>query len=559
MNKHKKIYIILLLIGSIFLFISLIPMIYEAELADKLPTDRSMIWGEHVYTYDYNVYLSKIRQGQEGRFLTVDKYDNNPLARGVALQMLYLWGGKLTAPFGISPPFVYHSLRLILSLTWIATLSILCMRFFKTKRERILGLLLSILSASFPVFYQLDGTTWWGMYMSWWQEMDLVKRISYLPHYLANYTILGILTLLMVDYHKTKNRRLFYSITVLLFVSFFIHPAGGLTFLGSWVLYHILLLSFQLQNKLNKIQNTKYKIQNAIRDTLLLFFVSLVPLIYIKSVTSSYPWRSLVDFDTTHPLPFVFTEYLLSLGPVVLTGALGIALVFLKKDKIFLGLATWVLSALGGLVIFSFFPIQSPVRFVQTANHVPLALLSVYAATTIITKINIKLVAAIFYTFLTLIMAIGLIQGYFSIKAQMHFIRQRAFATQPAVPYPSQVMYPLKDFYYALLWLRLYSNYDDVVLSKITAGNYIPAYAGNFVYLGHNPETPHFEEREEEINKFFTYTWDEKTAREFLKKRNITYVFYGPQEKEATGAAPPPYDFLKPVYSSFHVTIHRVR
>lgn len=294
------------------------------------------------------------------------------------------------------------------------------------------------------------------------------------------------------------------------------------------------------------------------REGCFLLVAAAIPLFYITHVTAVYPWKSLVEFDTTNPLPFQIKEYVLSLGPVFFTGIAGLLLVFIKKEKKLLAIATWVLAAFLGIAVFTLKPIQSPARFVQTANHVPLALLSVYLVSEISKKINKKIVTIVLYTLLLIIPVIGIIQSYYSLKAQLQFIGQRANATMPLVPYPSQVMYPLKDFYFAMEWLRLYSKPEEVVFSKITAGNYIPAYAGNFVYLGHNPETPHFAIREQNIREFFMFTLPETEAKEFLRKANISYVFYGPQEKEESGGKPPPYSFLKSVYQSGYVTIYKV-
>ncbi|MBI4225671.1 hypothetical protein HY612_01010, partial [Candidatus Roizmanbacteria bacterium] len=90
-SQLKKIHLPLILIFSVsFMLFSYIPNFYEASVVKLLPQDRVMLWGEHIYTYDYNIYLSKIRQGAEGRWTVVDKYDNNPNQNGVFLQMLYL-------------------------------------------------------------------------------------------------------------------------------------------------------------------------------------------------------------------------------------------------------------------------------------------------------------------------------------------------------------------------------------------------------------------------------------------------------------------------------------
>lgn len=120
-------------------------------------------------------------------------------------------------------------------------------------------------------------------------------------------------------------------------------------------------------------------------------------------------------------------------------------------------------------------------------------------------------------------------------------------------------MYPLKDFSNALLWLKNNTKITDVVLSKITAGNYIPAYAGNFVFLGHSSETPHSDERTRQVNDFFSGQLDNTEAQQFLKTNHISYIFFGPQEKDNNVKDIASYPFLKTVFSSYYITLFQVK
>src|SRR3990167_3534407 len=83
--------------------------------------------------------------------------------------------------FHLTPPITFHAFRSILSLAWVLTIIYINIYFLKKPILYSLGIVLSLLAASFPVFYEYQGSTWIGMYMSWWTEMDVLKRISYLP------------------------------------------------------------------------------------------------------------------------------------------------------------------------------------------------------------------------------------------------------------------------------------------------------------------------------------------------------------------------------------------
>ena len=508
-----------------------------------------MVWGEHIYTYDYNVYLSKIRQGQEGRWSVVDKYDNHPDAKGIFLQMLYLLAGKLGGVFHFTPVLTFQILRTILSVAWVTIIIFLSVYFLQQPNLYALGIVFSLLSAG------------WGHYMDWWQEMDVLKRISYVPHYTFSYISIAIASVLLF-----KNRY-FIFLCLLVFLLLLVQPSGALLILGSWFIYHLLKRPFPW------------------KKTIILTVVALIPLLYIRSVTATYPWKSLVDFEKNYPLPFDLKEYILALGPVFFTGVAGLILVLWKRNSRLLSLASWLLAAAAGMAVFTFFPSQSPLRFVQTANHIPLAILSVYfiqwlwnwnpktwifcdlgclpakrergptGAKKDMSRIPKIIIIVII---ITIIISNGLYQTALSLKNQFAFIHQRAIATLPLVPYPPQVMYPLTDFWQAIMWLKNNTPETAVVLSKYTAGNYIPAYAGNFVYLGHGSETPHFDARSAQVNTFFSGEETADQAKQFLIQNNITYVFYGPQEKENAVEDIGRYPFLKPVWQLPLVTIYRI-
>lgn len=544
---NKKL-IFVFIFSFIFLFLSYVPNIYEASLTNTLPKDRIMLWGEHIYTYDYNVYLSKIRQGEEGRWTVVDKYDNQINQKGVFFQMIYLLSGKIGGLFHFSSVLTFHLLRTVLSCLWVLTIILINIYFLKKPFLYILGIIICLLASSLPVFTKMGTEFWIGRYLGWWYEMDVLRRISYLPHYTLNYIILAILSVLMTIYAKTKQKKYFLIINILLFFSFFIHPSSGVIFLISWIFFQLIKLSWSKNKNLIPL----------IKEILILSLTTSVPLFYIQLTTSGYPWKSLIDFDKNNRLIFSLKEYLLALGPVVFTGFLGVFLVLKRKQKDLLSLVTWILAAFFCLIIFKFIPFQSELRFIQTANHIPLAILTVYffyEMNKLTKKILLKL---ILFGYIALVLILGVVQTIYSIKDQTLFIYHKAVATLPLVPYPSQVMYPLADFYTGLKWLEKNTNRTDVVLSEITAGNYIPAYSGNFVYFGHFGETPHHQQRWQNVKLFFSGNLTDKDAYQFLINENVNYIFYGPQEKEYNQDDIGRYNFLKPVFQTPIVIIYKV-
>ena len=88
----------------------------------------------------------------------------------------------------------------------------------------------------------------------------------------------------------------------------------------------------------------------------------------------------------------------------------------------------------------------------------------------------------------------GLLHMYSSWLWQRDFVDHKIRATTPLVPTGSYVMYPLKDFLSAIVFIQDSVLRDAVILSETTAGNYIPVYSGNRVYVGHD-NTVRFESK----------------------------------------------------------------
>jgi hypothetical protein len=101
----------IVLISLFFTIFSFGPSFYEIYHRNDIPKDREFSL-DHNYMLDYNFYLSRIREGQEGNILVYEKYYNQPHTPSL-FQVLYLYLGKFGSIFRMSPPWVYHASRLI--------------------------------------------------------------------------------------------------------------------------------------------------------------------------------------------------------------------------------------------------------------------------------------------------------------------------------------------------------------------------------------------------------------------------------------------------------------
>ena len=143
---------------------------------------------------------------------------------------------------------------------------------------------------------------------------------------------------------------------------------------------------------------------------------------------------------------------------------------------------------------------------------------------------------------------------------QKRFITQRVGADRPPVPYPPQTTYPLKAWMDGIRYLRDQTSQNEVVMAGLTAGNFIPAYAGNFVYFGQT-NTVDYERKYGQIEDFFATRLSHQTASRILNDGRVRYVFYSYQEKEFADGKDLAifYPLLHPVYQTNEVTIYMVK
>ncbi len=110
----------------------------------------------------------------------------------------------------------------------------------------------------------------------------------------------------------------------------------------------------------------------------------------------------------------------------------------------------------------------------------------------------------------------------------------------------------------ALHWLDERVTYDDVILSSYNTGNFLPAMVGAKVFLGHGPETAYSDRKRQLVDQFYNTDTSDDWRRGFLRQWPITYVFFGPLEKQVGGFDPAPVDYLKLEYDQGGYRIYRV-
>lgn len=507
------------LIITLFILASLVPTFYEISRAQDLHPDRYFELVHNFYT-DYNFYLSRIREGREGAWTATEKYTSEP-HKGSYIQVFYVWMGEVSAWVGVpwhKSGDTYHTARVVLAFALLFLLAYAVRSLFVRFRWQLTAFLLAVTAASwpFPVFHM--GEWRFGGYMPWWTIMDSLQRLTFIPHLLAGQALMFFLLLALSTEGTMKRAGNWIFLGIIAFILGILYPPG-LLFTGfAYGTFVVIDFIFTKPHSLKQIGGG-----------FVVFLMSAPTLLYFSLMTEMYPWKRLVENDVLHGQPFVLPEYLLAVGPVLVIGVLGALWVLWKREKKFFVLVAWVLAWFLCLIIFQYIPQQSPLRFTEMAPQIPLGILGAYLLSNVSDLRYLRNWSKIPIMLVMLLILIGLGQMYSSWRWQKEFIDQKIAATYPLVPTGSTVMYPLNDFVGAIIYIQDHTKRTDVILSETTAGNYIPVYSGNTVYVG-QANTVRAEQKEYIVQLFYSGQMTESAAQAFLAANNMHYVFFGPQE-----------------------------
>jgi hypothetical protein len=556
-----------LLIGFFLLF-SLAPTFYEIGRMNDLQPGRYFELVHNFYT-DYNFYLSRIRQGREGANAVTEKYTSEP-HKGSYVQVMYLLMGKVSAWSRVPWPRsgdTYHIARAVLAVVLLAAIASAAKSVFQRLRWQLTAFLLAVTASTWPILVYHKEEWRFGGYMPWWTVMDSLQRITFVPHMLAGQALIVILLIAMSSdtVMKRPGNWIFLGFIALLLGVVF--PAGLLFIFAALGVFTVTDLLYRLPFK-TKQEGIEWAMLR-IAGPAVIGVMTLPSAIYFSLIMRVYPWKRIVDFALLHPQPFVLTDYILAVGPMLPLGILGAVLALWKKEAKMYIFVAWMLAWMIFIIAFQYIPQESPLRFTEMMPQVPQAVLATYlfivlAVTgnkllknkkTTVLAMLVQIVALYLPVFLIIL---GVVQMQSSWSWQKEFIDHKIRATAPLVPTGSYVMYPLKDFVSAILFIQDNTTRDTVILSETTAGNYIPVYSGNAVYVGH-ANTIDTEKKESIVASFFSGRMGPAKAKTFLSANNLHYIFFGPQEMEDGGLSDlaAVYPFLKEIYRNDFVRIYQ--
>ncbi|NMC54489.1 MAG: hypothetical protein GYA48_12725 [Chloroflexi bacterium] len=109
----------------------------------------------------------------------------------------------------------------------------------------------------------------------------------------------------------------------------------------------------------------------------------------------------------------------------------------------------------------------------------------------------------------------------------------------------------------ALSWLEENTQEDDVVISSLTIGQYIPAWSGNKAFLAHWAQTVDYFEKEEFVKHLYQGNPLTLSQKAYLDLFSVDYVFLGPAEASMGGLDASATPELREVFQQGAVRIYQ--
>lgn len=531
----KKEWRLVALLAGILIVITAIPYLYG-----YLTTPDAMVYtGVHYLTPgDTNVMLSNIEQVKQGHLVFINPYTAEPQHRWL-MNPLWLSIGLMAKIFSMPNLLAYHVARSIWIIIFLVVVYLLMSYMISDARRRQWTLMVLVAASGVGLFFNPFLFDLNKIYEhptdTWVPESVTFLTLYHSPHLIASLTLIILTFLLMLLAFDTNRwRYTLWAGVACLFLLWF-HPFNGPTIFAVLGVY--MLIMFFRQRKIVWSYVKHYAV-------LCLFPIPVVVYMY---------WMSHNDWvirmwnqQNILPSPSVWM-YLIGYGLLVPLALYGLWITRKKLDNKGVFLVIWLCTS----ALLVYFPIYFQRRMIE-GFHVPLTLFAALGLVALADRLrdprphSWQLKLSVLVTFCAIFLPLSNVQ----------IMGQDIFKYQTTKEYPYYL--PQGDIE-AMRWLKENTTDDDVIFSTYEIGNFIPAYSGRTVWIGHGPQTINLEDKYVQSAWFW---WDDDvnaTKRQWLIDQRVTYVWYGSNEKSAGQFNPDTKAYLQKVFSNADVSLYRVQ
>ncbi len=492
----------------------------------------------HFAPGDTNVYLSMIEQVKQGNNILINLYTSEPQLR-TQISPLWLVIGYGAKFFHLSNLLAYHVARSILVILFIMVIYIFISYFVeKIKFKRIILLIVVFSSGLGFLFnpYLYDQNNIYEHPSDIWiTESNTFNTLFHSVHMTFSMTMIVVIFLLMLYAFKTNLYRYSIGAGLACLLMLLIHPFNGPTIYGVLAVYLILLF----------IKNKKI-IWDKVKHFAVLCFIPFPAVLYFYLIQKVDWVIRAWNEQNILPSPSVWM-YIIGYGFLLILLIFGLWITIKKKDEKVYFLIVWFMTS----ALLIYFPIYFQ-RRLSEGLHLPIAILAGLGAIYIYNYFRKKFGPESYLS-----IAFILILILFLPMTSVQVMGQDFYLYNKAQDNPSY-FYLHEDEVAAMHWLRDNLTIDQIIFSAKLTGNYIPAYSGRIVWIGHGPQTADLENKIELQNWFWANDSEADKKYQLLNQYGVDYIFYSGEEKRLGDYNPATKDYLSEVFKNDEVTIYKV-
>ncbi len=527
-----------LLISALVLILTGLPYLYGYLSA---PPDR-VFMGIALGTPDTNQYFAWLRAFTRSFFIpnTLTPEPNE----AVFFNLLWWLLAQGVRYLGMSHLLAFHLLRVVAGAAFLVAAYLFCTIFLENPRWRKTAFLIIAVGAGF-------GWVWVvGKYLTgrlpypldvYIVEPNSFHAIMAFPHFsLAAWLMIAVFGLIILGFERRQWR---YPLA-----------AAVIAFVLGWSHAYDLLLIYAVVGAFAFI----LWLRDGWSPHLLLYplvivLISCAPALYSVYLTSAFPlWRDVlaqfVNADAWTPDPF---HLLIVMGvPFILALFTFDGLVPLRQRPLReLFLKTWFVVNF----FVAYFPVSYQIHYLN-GWQVPIAILATMGFyRRVVPWLQDRFGAILrppvrWERWATVLLILTVI------PTNVYLLAWR-FVDLSRHQYP---YYLHRDEVAALEWLEANTSPDDVVLSGLEVGQYIPSVSGNRAFLAHWTMTARFYDKQDRVAAFFNPSTPDEQRRDTLCRFGVRYVLYGVKERELGALPAEQLPYLQPVFRMPQATLYRV-
>lgn len=506
---------------------SCIPAIYGWT---HTPQGKAFLWTNDLSARDLYTYIAWMEQSARGHILTINPFTTEPHERLLFRPLLVL-GGSLSRLPGLTPIISWQLLRLLAGAALLLLIYRWIALFLPGHFDRRAAFLVTALSSGlgWSLSSRIPNST-----DLWVPESITFLSIYQSPHFAVS---TALMLLVLIRFHQALLRRsasFAWRGGIGAFFLAWIHPFDTVTvlaLLGVWTA----ILAWRAP-----------ALRGVVIRACMTITIFIVPvLLWQKYLLAREPvfqlWTKSIHGASPVPLSYLAGFGLLI--PLALPGAVRLWNAdALRKGGGAFSIMPLLWVALTALLVYAPFDFQR--RLIQGV-HIPLSLLAGCGILLLFDRLKIPRAGGARPTVLALVLLL---------LVPSHVDRMRrdiaAYAAGGAPHYLNL------EYFDAFRWLRDNSDPDDAVLSSIQTGHFLPAFAGNRVFLGHGELTIGAHQKTEQTERFFSGTMNRSTARSFLDYAAVHYILVSPVERSFGAEWLELWEEARPLYRNSLITIY---